>query len=134
MRAPSVHPGEARGADQPVAARLQPFPGGADVRYREDLMALAHGEDVEQLTIRFEEAEEGWIAAQIVEFPGAISQGRSHDEARANVIDALDDLLNPERGLRDPLAWVRAELEELARRIQDAASRLEARFRGAGVR
>jgi predicted RNase H-like HicB family nuclease len=97
-------------------------------------MALAHGEDVEHLTILFEEAEDGWIAARIAEFPAAISQGRSHDEARANVIDALDDLLKPERGLQDPFAWLRVQLEELTSRIQDAAGRLEDRLRrGRGV-
>jgi predicted RNase H-like HicB family nuclease len=109
---------------------VKPCTRGADVRYGEDLMALAHGEDVEHLTIRFEEAEDGWIAARILEFPGAISQGRSHDEARANVIDALDDLLNPERGLQDPFAWLRAQVEVLASRIQDAAGRIEDRLRG----
>lgn len=58
-------------------------------------MAVAHGDQVEHLTIVFEEAEDGWIAAQIAEVPAAISQGRSRDEARANVIDALHDLLDP---------------------------------------
>jgi predicted RNase H-like HicB family nuclease len=41
-----------------------------------------------QFTIVFEEGDEGWIVASVPEVPGAHSQGRSRDEARANVFDA----------------------------------------------
>jgi len=42
------------------------------------------------LTIAYEGPDEdGWIAAQVIEIPGAISQGRSRPEARENVLDAL---------------------------------------------
>ena len=34
--------------------------------------------------------------AQVAEVPGAISQGRTRDEARANVIDALAVVLTPD--------------------------------------
>jgi predicted RNase H-like HicB family nuclease len=34
--------------------------------------------------------EDGWICAQIAEVPEAISQGRTHDEAIANVTEALE--------------------------------------------
>ena len=40
-------------------------------------------------TATFELGEDGWWAAQVVELPEAISQGRTLDEARANVADAL---------------------------------------------
>lgn len=66
---------------------------GTRRRYVGEAMAAAHGNSVEHLTIVFEEAEDGWIAARIAETPAAISQGRSRDEARANVIEALQDLL-----------------------------------------
>lgn len=46
-----------------------------------------------QFTIVFEEGEEGWIVASVPEVPGAHSQGRTRDEARANVIDALRGIL-----------------------------------------
>lgn len=50
-----------------------------------------------RLTITFEEPdEEGWIVASVVEVPGAISQGRSRAEARANLIDALRLMLSPD--------------------------------------
>jgi predicted RNase H-like HicB family nuclease len=43
-----------------------------------------------RLTIKYDEPdEEGWIVARVHGVPGAISQGRTRQEARENVIDAL---------------------------------------------
>ena len=42
-----------------------------------------------QVTIVYEEGDEGWVVTSIPEVPGAHSQGRTREEARANVIDAL---------------------------------------------
>jgi predicted RNase H-like HicB family nuclease len=50
------------------------------------------------LRIRYEEGEEGWIVASIPQVPGALSQGRTRKEARANVLDALRLMLSPEPG------------------------------------
>jgi len=49
--------------------------------------------------------EEGWITAQIVEVPEALSQGKSVDEARANVTEALELALEwrRERGEEIPI-------------------------------
>jgi predicted RNase H-like HicB family nuclease len=44
------------------------------------------------LTIVFEQ-DADWIVASIPEVPGAHSQGRNREEARANVIDALRGIL-----------------------------------------
>ncbi len=52
-----------------------------------------------QLTIVYEDAEDGWIVASIPEVPGAHSQGRSRSEARENVIDALQTMLTPDADL-----------------------------------
>ena len=50
-----------------------------------------------RLTIRFTEPdEEGWIVADVVEVPGAVSQGRTREDARENVIDALRLMLAPD--------------------------------------
>lgn len=50
-----------------------------------------------QLTIEYDEPDEGgWIVARVYGVPGAISQGRTRDEARANVIDALRLMLTPD--------------------------------------
>ncbi len=51
-----------------------------------------------QLTIVYEPGGEGWIIATIPEVPGTMSQGRTREEARANVIDALQLMLSPEPG------------------------------------
>ncbi len=48
------------------------------------------------LTIHYEDGGDGWILATIAEVPGAISQGRTRAEARANVIDALQTVLTPD--------------------------------------
>jgi predicted RNase H-like HicB family nuclease len=50
-----------------------------------------------RMTIRYEDPdEEGWIVAQVNEVPGALSQGRTREEARENVIDALRLMLAPD--------------------------------------
>ena len=38
------------------------------------------------LTILYEDGDEGWIVASIPAVPGALSQGRNRDEARENVL------------------------------------------------
>ena len=45
------------------------------------------------VTIVYEEGEDGWVVASIPEVPGAHSQGKTKDEARENVIDALREVL-----------------------------------------
>jgi predicted RNase H-like HicB family nuclease len=61
------------------------------------------------LTIVYESGDDGWVIASIPEVAGVFSQGRTRDEARANVIDALRLMLSPEpreaddRREREPL-------------------------------
>ena len=45
------------------------------------------------VTIVYESGEDGWIIASIPEVPGVHSQGKTRDEARSNVIDALRGIL-----------------------------------------
>jgi hypothetical protein len=47
------------------------------------------------LMIVYEPGEEGWVIASIPEVSGVVSQGRTREEARANVIDALRLMLSP---------------------------------------
>ncbi len=50
-----------------------------------------------RMTIAFDEPDEaGWIVARIVEVPGALSQGQTREEARENVLDALQVVLAPD--------------------------------------
>jgi predicted RNase H-like HicB family nuclease len=67
-------------------------------------------------TIAFEEPDEaGWIVARVLEVPGAISQGRTREEARENVVDALRTVLTPDEELAGESSG--ADLEhEVARR------------------
>ena len=51
------------------------------------------------LTIRYSDAGNGWVTAQVAEIPGAISEGQTREEARANVLDALDVVLTPDSDL-----------------------------------
>ena len=48
------------------------------------------------LTILYDNGEDGWIVASIPAVPGALSQGRTRAEARENVLDALALMLSPE--------------------------------------
>jgi predicted RNase H-like HicB family nuclease len=51
-------------------------------------------------TISFDSPDEaGWIVARILEVPGALSQGRTREEARENVLDALRTVLTPDEEL-----------------------------------
>ena len=45
------------------------------------------------LTVVYEAGDDGWVVASVPEVPGAHSQGRTREEARANVIDALRGIL-----------------------------------------
>lgn len=64
-----------------------------------------------ELTVIYEPGEQGWWIATVPEVPGAFSQGRTKDEARGNVIDALRELMAARR--------------ELARRERGANSQFE---------
>jgi predicted RNase H-like HicB family nuclease len=52
-----------------------------------------------ELTIIFEEGQDGFWVATIPEVPGAFSQGRTKAEARQNVIEAMDELMAVRRDL-----------------------------------
>jgi len=52
-----------------------------------------------EVTVRYQDAGEGWVTAQVLEVPGAITEGRGHEEARANVTDALRTVLTPDEQL-----------------------------------
>jgi predicted RNase H-like HicB family nuclease len=48
------------------------------------------------LTILYEQGDDGWTVASIPAVPGVLSQGRTRAEARDNVLDALALMLSPE--------------------------------------
>lgn len=56
-------------------------------------------------TIAFDRPDEdGWIVARVLEVPGALSQGRTREEARENVLDALQTVLTPDEELTGEVA------------------------------
>ena len=72
----------------------------------------------EHLTIHIEDAGDGWFLARIEEEPGAISQGRTREEARRNVTAALHDLTDPDARPADALERIRIRLEGVRRRLR----------------
>jgi predicted RNase H-like HicB family nuclease len=46
-----------------------------------------------KITIVYQQNADGWITSSIPEYPGAISQGKTHLEARDMVLDALNELM-----------------------------------------
>ena len=60
---------------------------------KEELGAPIASEASITYTAVFTPGEDGWICAQIAEVPEAISQGRTLEEAKANVTEALEGAL-----------------------------------------
>ena len=52
-----------------------------------------------QITIVYEWSEDGWWVGEVAEVPGAISQGRTREETKKNVLDALALLKKTRRDL-----------------------------------
>jgi len=46
-----------------------------------------------ELSVIYSQGQDGWVLARIHEFPAAMSQGRTREEARDNVLDALRELV-----------------------------------------
>ncbi len=67
----------------------------------------------QELTIIFERGASGWWVATIPEVPGAFSQGETREEARENVLDALNELMAARRELAIRERSAGAELESL---------------------
>jgi predicted RNase H-like HicB family nuclease len=84
--------GDAEGGVERVgdAAVSRTLAGERAARYRLKTMS-----EPLRLTIVYEDAGDGdgWVVARIPQVRGAISQGRTREEARENVIDALRELL-----------------------------------------
>lgn len=71
--------------------------GRAEQAYRR--ARFGHG-SVDRLYDSFEGPdEESWIVARVLEVPGAMSQGRTRDEARENMLAALRTVLTPDEEL-----------------------------------
>jgi len=54
------------------------------------------------LTIVYEEGGDGWIVVSVPEVPGVLSQGRTREEAREMILDALAGMLELYASERQP--------------------------------
>ena len=54
-----------------------------------------------KLTAVIENGENGWLVGQIEEIPAVISQGKTIDELKANLLDALYLYLETQKELTD---------------------------------
>lgn len=88
--------------------------------------------DPTRLTVLYTRNDDGWVTAQIAEFPAAISQGRTEHEAWTNVLDALHDLTHEptptervaaviQATIIEPLSEVGGSLNELLKDLTSAA-------------
>lgn len=65
-----------------------------------------------QLTAVFEEAEEGGYVAFFEELPGVNTQGETIDEAKINLFDALDLMMETQRMLSEKTIGERIVIKE----------------------
>lgn len=54
-----------------------------------------------QLTAIIEKSEDGWYVGQVEEMPAAISQGKTIEELKANLSDAVKLLMDTNRELTE---------------------------------
>jgi predicted RNase H-like HicB family nuclease len=74
-----------------------------------------------RLTITYDEPDEdGWIVARVIDVPGALSQGRTREEARENILDALCLVLAPDDGDANVVAGRSEQLELTLTEYSDA--------------
>jgi predicted RNase H-like HicB family nuclease len=64
-----------------------------------------------ELTAVFEPQPSGWIVASVAEVPGALTQGRTIEEARENLKEALQLILESQRDRALAEAAADAQLE-----------------------
>lgn len=88
-------PGSSRNA---VVYAAEPSPGATVA-----LDAPGSGQDVLNLLVVFERDEDGWEVASCPTLPGCHSQGRTRDEALANIREAIRGYLASMREHGDPL-------------------------------
>jgi predicted RNase H-like HicB family nuclease len=64
--------------------------------------------------VTLEPGEDGWVVAEVPSLPGCISQGRTREEALANIREAMEGYLEVLAEHGEPLPDVDIELVEVA--------------------
>jgi hypothetical protein len=88
------------------------------------------GVDPAQLTIEYTQNEDGWVTAQVVEYPAAISQGPTQHEAWLNVLNALHDLTHEPTFAERAAFTVDARIAELSDLAAEFGERADKILRG----
>ncbi|ABG03558.1 transcriptional regulator, XRE family [Rubrobacter xylanophilus DSM 9941] len=80
-------------------------PSGSTMRKLADALGVPvaelYKEPLEQLTAIYERTDDGWWIVEVPEIPGAVSQGRTLEEARFMIRDAVRLLLEARRELAE---------------------------------
>ena len=79
-----------------------------------------------ELMVHYEPSENGWLTASIPAVPGTISIGRTRADARANVLDALAEMLMtvPDEPSLDRTQTERVQLDlSIGRVLEDGLDR-----------
>ena len=78
----------------------------------------------DHLTFLYTANPDGWVTAQIAEFPEAISQGENEQQARANVLEALHDLHHRPTLAERAAFTIQALVDELDQLIRPLGSKV----------
>lgn len=87
--------------------------------------------DPEQLNFRYTRNPNGWVTAQIVEYPAAISEGATEHEAYLNVLEALHDLTHEPTAAERIALTAQARLQDLVEQFEELAGRVREGAAGA---
>jgi hypothetical protein len=77
-----------------------------------DYPALLHVAHPNALNVHYTTNPDGWVTAQFVELPAAISQGRDESEAFHNLLDATHDLTHVPTRAERIATTIQAEIIE----------------------
>jgi hypothetical protein len=82
-----------------------------------------HPHTEERLTVVIDQAGGGWYAARIPEVPGAHGQGRTPEQARANVLEAMYDLIHEPSPTERVVFTIQARVVDTLRELVEALRR-----------
>ena len=69
---------------------------------------------MKQFVVTFRPGEDGYIVAECPSLPGCVSQGKTNEEALANIKEAIDGILEVRRQMNNPIPSPEVRLIEVA--------------------
>jgi len=67
-----------------------------------------------ELTAIFEPQDDGWIVASLAEIPEVLTQGKTIEEAKRNLADALSQSFCTQRDLSQPMSQTIGTIEQFS--------------------